>query len=182
MTDSALAASRATLGIRHEPWAVKAALRRQRRSVWAFYTPARTQVGLFNPPCLPAFGIKPTYGRVPAWPASLRTLSYRSNHPYRSRCRRNADDYGAADLRDWTALPPVDVDYLDDFEAGIKGLNAFSLTLGHVDFVHPDVAASVTAAANALPNLAQMWWKWTRISPTRRRSSVPTGLPSRSRR
>ena len=30
---------------------------------------------------------------------------------------------------------------------------AFSLTLGHVDFVHPDVAASVTAAANAFAEL-----------------------------
>ena len=43
------------------------------------------------------FSIKPTYGRVPAWPASLRyALAYRPNHPYRSRRRRNADGYGAS--------------------------------------------------------------------------------------
>ena len=102
------------------------------------------------------FSIKPTYGRVPAWPASpFGTLSHTG--PITRTVRDAAamlTVMAQADLRDWTALPPVDVDYLDDLEAGIKGLKiAFSLTLGHVDFVHPDVAASVTAAANAFAEL-----------------------------
>ena len=58
------------------------------------------------------------------------------------------------DIRDWTALPPDKTDYLEEIENGVKGLRlAFSPTLGHVDFVDPEIAELVAAAAKSFEAL-----------------------------
>lgn len=102
------------------------------------------------------FSIKPTYGRVPAWPASpFGTLSHTG--PITRTVRDAAsmlNIMAQPDIRDWTALPPDNVNHLADIEGGVAGLKiAFSLTLGHVEFVDPEIAALVTAAAKAFEEL-----------------------------
>jgi aspartyl-tRNA(Asn)/glutamyl-tRNA(Gln) amidotransferase subunit A len=100
-------------------------------------------------------GIKPTYGRVPAWPAS----------PYGpvAHCGPMArtvtdaalllDAIAEPDSRDWAALPPPEGSFLDGLERGVNGLRvAFSPDLGHVR-VDPAVAAPVARAAAAFADL-----------------------------
>jgi aspartyl-tRNA(Asn)/glutamyl-tRNA(Gln) amidotransferase subunit A len=58
------------------------------------------------------------------------------------------------DIRDWTALPFDGRNHLDGIDDGVKGLKiAYSPTLGHVNFVHPDIAKRVDAAAKAFEEL-----------------------------
>jgi aspartyl-tRNA(Asn)/glutamyl-tRNA(Gln) amidotransferase subunit A len=102
------------------------------------------------------FSIKPTYGRVPAWPASpFGTLSHTG--PITRTVRDAAvmlNVMSGPDIRDWTALPPDNRNHLDDIEDGVKGLKiAYSPTLGHVKFVHPEIADRVDAAAKAFEEL-----------------------------
>lgn len=102
------------------------------------------------------FSIKPTYGRVPAWPASpFGTLSHTG--PITRTVRDAAvmlNVMSGPDIRDWTALPPDDANNLDGIENGVKGLRiAFSPTLGHVDFVDPEIAERVAAAAKVFEEL-----------------------------
>src|SRR5215216_3794727 len=100
-------------------------------------------------------GIKPTYGRVPAWPAS----------PYGqvAHCGPMArtvtdvalllDVMAEPDARDWSALPPPEASFLDGLENGVRGMRvAFSAGLGHVD-VDPEVAELVARAAEAFGDL-----------------------------
>jgi aspartyl-tRNA(Asn)/glutamyl-tRNA(Gln) amidotransferase subunit A len=55
------------------------------------------------------------------------------------------------DARDWTSLPPVDSDYTQGLDDGVRGLRiAFSPTLGYVDDVNPEIAAAVEAAVGDL--------------------------------
>src|SRR3712207_5410858 len=50
------------------------------------------------------------------------------------------------DVRDWTSLPPEDIDYLDALEGGVEGLRvAFSPDLGYVS-VQPEVQEVVRTA------------------------------------
>jgi aspartyl-tRNA(Asn)/glutamyl-tRNA(Gln) amidotransferase subunit A len=102
------------------------------------------------------FSIKPTYGRVPAWPASpFGTLSHTG--PITRTVRDAAvmlNVMSKPDIRDWTALPFDGRNHLDGIEDGVKGLKiAYSPTLGHVNFVHPDIAKRVDAAAKAFEEL-----------------------------
>ena len=54
------------------------------------------------------------------------------------------------DARDWTSLPPTDVDHLAGLDDGVAGLRvAYSATLGYAD-VHPEVAAAVSRAVQDL--------------------------------
>lgn len=59
------------------------------------------------------------------------------------------------DPRDWLAAKPDGVDYLAGLDDGIKGLRvAYSATLnGHAQFVDPEVAAAVAAAAAGFAEL-----------------------------
>ncbi|MEA2178741.1 MAG: aspartyl-tRNA(Asn)/glutamyl-tRNA(Gln) amidotransferase subunit [Solirubrobacteraceae bacterium] len=98
-------------------------------------------------------GIKPTYGRVPAWPASpFGPLAHVG--PMARTVRDVAlmlDVMAEPDLRDWTALPPVGP--LRGGEASVAGLRiAFSADLGYAR-VDPEVAALVARAAQRLEEL-----------------------------
>jgi aspartyl-tRNA(Asn)/glutamyl-tRNA(Gln) amidotransferase subunit A len=100
-------------------------------------------------------GIKPTYGRVPAWPASPFGTVAHSGPMARtvSDLALMLDVLAEPDPRDWTALPPPARSFLDGLEDGVRGLRvAFSPDLGHVT-VDPEVAGAVARAAEALAAL-----------------------------
>jgi aspartyl-tRNA(Asn)/glutamyl-tRNA(Gln) amidotransferase subunit A len=100
------------------------------------------------------FGIKASFGRVPAYPASpFRTVSHIG--PLTRGVRDAAlmlNILQRADPRDPTALPAEPGrDWRQGIEDGVRGLRiAYSRTLGGRARVHPDVAARVEAAARTL--------------------------------
>src|ERR671916_250503 len=100
-------------------------------------------------------GLKPTYGRVPLWPASpFGTLSHAG--PMVSTVADAAlmlDVLFEPDVRDWTSLPPEEVDYVDTLEGGVEGLRvAFSPDLGYVS-VEPEVQESVRTAIRVFEDM-----------------------------
>jgi aspartyl-tRNA(Asn)/glutamyl-tRNA(Gln) amidotransferase subunit A len=100
-------------------------------------------------------GLKPTYGRVPLWPASpFGTLSHAG--PMVSTVLDAAlmlNVLSEPDVRDWTSLPPDDVDYVDVREGGVEDLRvAFSPDLGYVG-VQPEVQEAVRAAIRVFEDL-----------------------------
>lgn len=102
------------------------------------------------------FGLKPSFGRVPAFPLSpFGSVAHLGPH---SMCVRDAalvmNVLKQPDARDWTALPPDDRDYTIGLEDGIRGLRiAWSPTLGYANNVHPEVAAACARAVADLETL-----------------------------
>jgi aspartyl-tRNA(Asn)/glutamyl-tRNA(Gln) amidotransferase subunit A len=97
-------------------------------------------------------GLKPSVGRVPAYPLSpFGTVSHLGPHTMSvTDAALMLNVLQRPDARDWTSLPPTDVDHLAGLEDGIAGLRvAWSPTLGYAD-VHPEVAAAVATAAQEL--------------------------------
>ncbi|MGH3686799.1 MAG: amidase [Pseudonocardiaceae bacterium] len=99
--------------------------------------------------------IKPTYGRVPHWPASpLGTLAHVG--PMARTVADTAlllDVVSGSDARDWAALPPTARSFSGALNNGVLGLRiALSPTLGYVD-VDPEVADAVQAAAEVFCDL-----------------------------
>ena len=101
------------------------------------------------------FGIKASFGRVPAWPASaFGTLAHTGP------ITRSVGDAALMlnaltrpDSRDWQALAPDGIDYVAAMEGGIRGLKvAFSPTLGYLS-VDKDVAGLVRRAAESFAEL-----------------------------
>jgi aspartyl-tRNA(Asn)/glutamyl-tRNA(Gln) amidotransferase subunit A len=95
------------------------------------------------------FGIKPTFGRVPAYPPSPMGLL--SHHGPLCRSVGDAaamlDVIGQPDARDPYWLPKPDNSFLDGIEAEVKGWKiAYSPDLGYAT-VDPEIAACVAAAA-----------------------------------
>ena len=101
------------------------------------------------------FGLKPSYGRVPAHPPSaFGTLSHVG-----PMTRTVADAalmltvIAEPDPRDWLALPYDGRDYRIGLEDGVAGLRiAFSPDLGYAA-VDPEVAAAVRAAVQVFADL-----------------------------
>lgn len=93
-------------------------------------------------------GMKPSFGRVPAWPASpFGTVAHLG-----PMTRTVADAalmltvLAGPDYRDWLALPASGEDYGQGLDQGIRGLRiAFSPDLGYAR-VDPEVAAIVAGA------------------------------------
>ncbi len=101
------------------------------------------------------FGIKPTYGHVPASPIS--TMGFLAHLGPLTRTVRDAalamNVIGRPDSRDMTATLPIE-DYLDGLEAGVKGLRiAYSPKLGLDVEVHPDIANLVREAVETFARL-----------------------------
>lgn len=102
------------------------------------------------------FGLKPSFGRVPAYPLSpFGSVAHLGPH---SRSVTDAalmmNVLKKPDARDWTSLPPDGSDYLQGLEDGIRGLRiAWSPTLGYAKNVHPEVARSVAQAVAQLSEL-----------------------------
>ncbi|MGH3932135.1 MAG: amidase [Pseudonocardiaceae bacterium] len=100
-------------------------------------------------------GLKPTFGRVPHWPAGpFGTLAHAG--PMARTAVDTAlllDVVSGPDSRDWSALPPIAGSYSGALDNGVLGLRiALSPTLGYVD-VDPDVADAVEAAAQVFCDL-----------------------------
>src|SRR5438309_608683 len=102
------------------------------------------------------FGLKPSFGRVPAWPLSpFGTVAHVGPM---SRTVLDAamllNVIAKPDARDWHALPYTPTDYAAEIASGIKGKRiAFSPRLGHVQRVVPEVESLVAAAAKRFENL-----------------------------
>ncbi|WP_306320380.1 MULTISPECIES: amidase [unclassified Streptomyces] len=102
------------------------------------------------------FGLKPTYGRVPLYPASaFGTLSHIG--PLARTAADAAlmmDVISGPDARDWSAAGPPSGGFRDALDGGVRGLRvAYSPTLGGQVAVRPSVAAVVRAAVTRLAEL-----------------------------
>ncbi|MFJ4788885.1 amidase [Streptomyces sp. NPDC088794] len=102
------------------------------------------------------FALKPTYGRVPLYPASaFGTLSHVG--PMTRDAADAAlmlDVIGVPDARDWSALGPPPGSFAAGLGAGVRGLRvAYSPTLGGQVAVRPEVAAAVRQAVQGLAGL-----------------------------
>ncbi len=101
------------------------------------------------------FGLKPSFGRVPAWPLSpMGTVAHVG-----PMTRTVADAalmmnvLSLPDARDWHALPYDARDYRVGLQDGVKGLRiAFSTDLGYAK-VDPEVLKIVKAAVKTLAQL-----------------------------
>lgn len=101
-------------------------------------------------------GIKPSFGRVPAFPLSpMGTVAHVGPHA------RSVEDLALMltvmsrpDARDWTSLPYDPRDYRVGLSDGVRGLRiAFSPDLGYVKHVDPEVSAAVRKAADSFAAL-----------------------------
>jgi aspartyl-tRNA(Asn)/glutamyl-tRNA(Gln) amidotransferase subunit A len=100
-------------------------------------------------------GHKPTYGRVPLWPASpYGTLSHAGPMAWTvADAALLLDVLAEPDYRDATQLPPAPSAFRHGLDAGVGGLRiAYSPNLGYVD-VDPEVAALVSAATTVFEQL-----------------------------
>ncbi|MBW1603140.1 amidase [Streptomyces sp. JJ66] len=102
------------------------------------------------------FALKPTYGRVPLYPASaFGTLAHVG--PMTRDAADAAlllDVIGATDPRDWSALAPPAGNFRDQLAGGVAGLRvAYSPDFGGRVRVAPGVAAAVRRAVDALAEL-----------------------------
>ncbi|MEE1928168.1 amidase [Streptomyces sp. TRM 70351] len=102
------------------------------------------------------FALKPTYGRVPLYPASaFGTLAHVG--PMTRDAADAAlllDVIGGTDPRDWSALAPASGSFRDQLAGGVAGLRvAYSPDFGGRVAVEPQVAAAVRRAVDALAEL-----------------------------
>jgi len=102
------------------------------------------------------FGIKPSYGRVAAFPASPFSILAHVGPLTRSvaDAALMLSVIGGPDERDMTAWDTPTPDYRVGLEDGVRGLRvAWSPRLGYVKKVHPDVEAATKKAAQAFSDL-----------------------------
>ena len=95
-------------------------------------------------------GLKPSFGRVPAYPLSpFGSVAHLGPHAMSvGDIALIMNVITQPDARDWTSLPFDHRDYTADLHAGVKGLRvAYSPTLGYAKQVHADIAAAVAKAA-----------------------------------
>jgi len=102
------------------------------------------------------FALKPTYGRVPLYPASaFGTLAHVG--PMTRDAADAAlllDVIGAADSRDWSALAPAPGPFSAGLSGGVRGLRvAYSPSFGGQVAVQPEVSAAVRLAVQRLAEL-----------------------------
>jgi aspartyl-tRNA(Asn)/glutamyl-tRNA(Gln) amidotransferase subunit A len=101
-------------------------------------------------------GIKPSFGRVPAWPLSpFGTVAHLGPMARTvADCALMLNVLAQPDVRDWTALPYAATDWTQGLDAGVKGLRvAYSPRLGYVQQVNAEVEARVADAARVLAGL-----------------------------
>jgi aspartyl-tRNA(Asn)/glutamyl-tRNA(Gln) amidotransferase subunit A len=110
------------------------------------------------------FGLKPSFGRVPAWPLSpFGTVAHIG--PMTRTVEDAAlmmNEIARPDNRDWFSLPFDKGDYTRKLGGRLKGLRvAYSPNLGYVD-VNPEVALMVS---NAVAVLKKLGAKITEVNP-----------------
>lgn len=144
------------------------------------------------------FGLKPSFGRVPAYPLSpMGTVAHLGPHTMSVQdAALMMNVLKQPDARDWTSLPYDDSDYTAGLNDGIAGLKiAYSPTLGYAQ-VHPEVAAAVETAVQQLQALGAhvelvdpgfddpldittglwfsgMWMLWNGLTPEQRAQPDP---------
>ena len=102
------------------------------------------------------FGLKPSFGRVPAYPLSpFGSVAHLGPHTMSVQdAALMMNVMKRPDARDWTSLPEDNVDYTAGLNDGIRGLRiAYSPTLGYAKNVHPEIAAAVAEAVKVLEDL-----------------------------
>ena len=102
------------------------------------------------------FGLKPSFGRVPAYPLSpFGSVAHLGPHTMSVQdAALMMNVMKRPDARDWTSLPEDTVDYTAGLNDGIRGLRiAYSPTLGYAKNVHPEIAAAVAEAVKVLQDL-----------------------------
>jgi aspartyl-tRNA(Asn)/glutamyl-tRNA(Gln) amidotransferase subunit A len=145
------------------------------------------------------FGLKPSFGRVPAYPLSpMGTVAHLGPHTMSVRdAALMMNVLKQPDARDWTSLPPENIDYLATLEDGIRGLRiAYSPALGYAKGIDAEVAAAVAAAVKELQaqgaNVEQvdpgiedpldictglwfsgMWMLWSNLSAEQQKGADP---------
>lgn len=95
------------------------------------------------------FGLKPSFGRVPAYPLSpFGTVAHIGPHTMSVRdAALMLTEIAKPDSRDWTSLPPEHRDYTRGLDQGVTGLRiAWSPTLGYARNVDPEIAATCAKA------------------------------------
>jgi aspartyl-tRNA(Asn)/glutamyl-tRNA(Gln) amidotransferase subunit A len=105
------------------------------------------------------FGLKPSFGRVPAHPLSpFGSVAHIGPHTMSVRdAALLMNVLKQPDARDWTSLPADTSDYTAGLDDGVRGLRiAFSPTLGYAKNVHPEVAAAVATAVRGLESLGAL--------------------------
>lgn len=101
------------------------------------------------------FGLKPSFGRVPAYPLSpFGTVAHLGPHTMSVADAALAlNVMKRPDARDWTSLPPDDSDYQAGLDSGVDGLRiAYSPALGYAQ-VHPEIARAVRSAVDRLATM-----------------------------
>jgi aspartyl-tRNA(Asn)/glutamyl-tRNA(Gln) amidotransferase subunit A len=99
------------------------------------------------------FGLKPSFGRVPAYPLSpFGTVAHLGPHTMSVRdAALMLNVLAQPDARDWTSLPHDARDYTVGLDDGLRGLRiAWSPTLGYAKNVHPEIAAACAKAIDEL--------------------------------
>ena len=102
------------------------------------------------------FGLKPSFGRVPAHPLSpFGTVAHLGPHTMSvADAALMLNVLSQPDARDWTSLPYDARDYRIGLDDGVRGLRiAYSPTLGYAQNVHPEVAAAVEHAVREMEAL-----------------------------
>ena len=100
-------------------------------------------------------GLKPSFGRVPAYPLSpFGTVAHLGPHTMSViDCALMMNVMKQPDARDWFSLPVDVTDYMANLDKGIQGLRiAYSRTLGYAK-VDPEVAQRVEDAVHVLQDL-----------------------------
>jgi aspartyl-tRNA(Asn)/glutamyl-tRNA(Gln) amidotransferase subunit A len=116
------------------------------------------------------FGLKPSFGRVPAYPLSAMGLLAHIGPMARTvqDAALMLNVLSRPDYRDPYALPPDDRDYLDGLDDGVRGWRiAYSPTLGYAK-VDPEIAAAVAGAARQFEALGAIVEEVETISPSPR--------------
>jgi aspartyl-tRNA(Asn)/glutamyl-tRNA(Gln) amidotransferase subunit A len=101
-------------------------------------------------------GLKPSFGRVPAYPLSpFGSVAHLGPHAMSvADAALLLQVIKQPDARDWTALPPDPNDDTLGLNDGIRGWRiAYSPTLGYARGVHPEIAAALDAVATTLQTL-----------------------------
>ena len=102
------------------------------------------------------FGLKPSFGRVPAYPLSpMGSVAHLGPHSMSvADAALMMNVLKRPDARDWTSLQPDAGDYTEGLDDGVRSLRiAYSPTLGYARNVDAEVAAAVAAAVRDLEAL-----------------------------
>jgi aspartyl-tRNA(Asn)/glutamyl-tRNA(Gln) amidotransferase subunit A len=101
-------------------------------------------------------GLKPSFGRVPAYPLSpYGSVAHLGPHTMSVMdAALMTNVLKKPDARDWTSLPCDPSDYTVGLNDGVRGLRiAYSPTLGYAKNVHPEIAAALDRVAQTFKDL-----------------------------